>query len=84
MVDNGIWTSHLKLANRGDTRHMFYARHQRLCGLVNSARHGPFQDDKKNAEYWIEYFPFEKLFRLKLIKQIKFKITHAESLVNKK
>ena len=28
---NGIWTRHLRLPNRGDTRHIHYKRHQQLC-----------------------------------------------------
>ena len=32
---------------------------------IKSARHEQFQDKEKNADadYWIEYFPFEKNFR---------------------
>ena len=29
---------------------------------LNFARHGQFREKEKNAEYWIEYFPFEKNF----------------------
>ena len=30
--------------------------------LLNSARHGQFQEKEKNADYRIEFFPFEKCF----------------------
>ena len=29
---------------------------------LNSARHEQFQEKEKNADYWIEYFYFEKNF----------------------
>ena len=29
---------------------------------LNSARHGQFQGKEEKADYWIEYFPFEKKF----------------------
>ena len=32
---------------------------------LNSARHGQFQEKEKNADYWFEYFPFEKEFTTK-------------------
>ena len=47
MGDNGVQTRHLRLPNRGDTRHLYYTRHQRLYRLVKSARHGQFQEKEK-------------------------------------
>ena len=51
MVDHEIRTRHLRLPNRGETRHMFYTGHERLCIVENSAHHGQFQDKEKNADY---------------------------------
>ena len=51
MVDSAIRTRHLRFPNRGDTRNLYYTGHQRLRRLVNSARHGQFQEKGKNADY---------------------------------
>ena len=64
MVDSGIRTRHLRRPNRGDSRHMYYASYQlcrpKLCASWAISGKG------KNADYWIEYFPFEKFFRRKI------------------
>ena len=68
MANSGIRIHHLRLPNRGDTRHMYYTSHQRLCNLRThkTARHEQNQKKEKNAHNWIEYFPFEKVFRRKI------------------
>ena len=51
MADSGIrtrWRSHICI-NQGTNG-----------SAIKSARHGQFQEKEKNADYWIEYFPFEK------------------------
>ena len=61
MAGNGIRSIHLWLPNRGDVRRfvlvkVLTALQESLRVMVN------FRKRKKNADYWIEYFPFEKIF----------------------
>ena len=70
MTDGGIWILNLWLPNRKNAHIntlfkaltvLQYAR------ALKSTRHGQNQAKEKNSDYWIEYFPFEKLFGRKLI-----------------
>ena len=70
MVDSGIRTRQLRLPSRGDTRHLYYTRHQRLCRLMNSACQWQFQEKEENAAYWIEYFSFEENFSTEINKHL--------------
>ena len=56
MVDSGIRTHHLWLPNRGEPDTCIIQDNN--SADLNSARHGQFQEKEKNADYWIEYFPF--------------------------
>ena len=60
MEDSGIRTRHLWLRNREDA-HTFV-----LIGVVTARQSlrvmGNFTKRKKNADYWIENFHFEKKF----------------------
>ena len=65
MVDSKIRTRHQWFPNLRVTRHMSYARHQRLCRrfCASWSKSGI----GKNSAYWLEYFSFENIFRRKQI-----------------
>ena len=63
MADSGIQTSHLWLLNHGYAHTFVLVKV--LTALQESLRvTGNLRKRKKNAEYWIEYFPFEKNFSM--------------------
>ena len=71
MVITKMCTHNLSLSNCGDTRHMYYTRHQRLWRLVKSARHGQFQDNEKtptmlNCNIWFRRDVFDRQFYIVL------------------
>ena len=55
MVDSGIRTLNLRPPASEQRWHLIF-----LLYKTNSARHGQFQEKEINADYWIEYLPFEK------------------------
>ena len=67
MGNSGIRTRHLRLPNRGDTRHLYYTKHQRICRLVDSARHGQFQEKEKTPTTELNIFLSKKIFRRKKV-----------------
>ena len=69
MAKSGIETRQHRFSNRDDaqTYELFSTLTVLLCN--KSSRHVKMRKRKKknkNADYWIEYFPFEKYFRQKI------------------
>ena len=67
MVDSVIQTRNLQLPNRGDTRHMFYTRHQHLCTLEVCASWA-FQEREKTPTTELNIFLSKENFRQKITK----------------
>ena len=55
--------------NHGATLHMYYASCQRFCRHKDFARHGQFQENEKNSDYWTNIFLSIYFFDGKLLMQ---------------
>ena len=67
LVDREIRIHHLWVSNRGDTAHICVVQDTNYCPLqlTKSALHAQNQENEtKNFDNWIDYFPFDKLFSI--------------------
>ena len=61
MADSGIRTRSLWFPQCGDVHHICFIHDTNASAETKSACHEENQEKEKNSDYWIAYFPLEKI-----------------------